>query len=284
MHYALQRYRLPLFLLLLLTTITPCQALDVRVNDSRENNFYMDALAWLLKKSGVDHRLIHTDHPPSTQQDKVEMVKNGEIDVMYAGTTNALEQQLQAIRFPITRGYIGTRLLLINKHHQRDYDQINQLDDLKAHTAAFGYGWADVEIFRASDLPVEEALYEEIFNLINEGGDYYFSRGVLEIYSELIDKRQSHKDLTVEKQLLLKFKSAVFFFINPANNELKSALEHGFRNGYADGSYIEFFYNHPLIRTSFKKLNLKNRRLIEIPNPYFPKASEDIPAEYWHHK
>jgi len=263
---------------------SPVQALDVRVSDSRGNNFYMDALVWLLNKSGIDYQLISTDHPPSSQKDKVRMLLEGDIDVMYAGTTNTLEQQLLPIRFPITRGYVGRRLLLINKHHQSDYDQINQLSDLKAHTAAFGYGWADVEVFRASNLPSEERMYDEIFNLINQGSDYYFSRGVLEVYSELIDKRKTHKNLAVEKSLLLKYKAAVFFFVSPNNKALEQALNQGFEKGYADHSYIEFFYNHPLIRTSFRKLNLKNRKLIEIPNPYFPPGSENIPSDYWHHR
>ena len=81
---------------------------------------------------------------------------------------------------------------------------------------------------------------------------------------------------------MLKYKSAVLFFINPNNKELERILNEGFKKGYADGSYKQFLYNHPLIKSSFDKANLNQRMVIEIPNPFFPEASRIIPAEYWH--
>lgn len=173
---AVNRFFLILMLLLAIFGQNAAHSLDVRISDTRVNNFYIDALVWLLDKSEEEYRLIRTDHPTSSQVRKVALVLNDQIDVIYAGTTNELENQLQAIRFPISRGLIGSRVFIINKQFQRDY------------------------------------------------------KG----------------------------------------------------EGYADGSYTRFFYNHPFIKHSFQQAQMHRRRVIEIPNPYFPAQSRAIDSRYWH--
>ena len=268
--------------LVVLLGASSASALEVRINDSRENNFYMDALVWLLDKSGEDYTLVHTDHPTSTQKRKVAFLLDKEIDVIYAGTTQKLEDTLQPVRFPITRGLIGVRLMIINKDYQPVYNQVTSLEQLQNHIAALGYEWAEIDIFSQAGLPFVEKIYDEIFVTLDKGGRFYFPRGALEAFSELKDKQQHMPNLKVEEQLLLKYKSAVLFFVHPDNKALKAALEAGFKKGYADGSYKRFFYNHPLIKSSFDQAKLSQRTVIEIPDAYFPSGSGDIPPLYWH--
>lgn len=256
--------------------------IDIKINDFRENNFYMDALVWLLNKSEADYRLIHTNHIMSSQVRKVTLVQDGEIDVMYAGTSVNMESKLKPIRFPITRGLVGTRLMLINKKYQMDYGKVKSLEDLKLYSGILSFGWPEKEIFEAVGLNQVEQLYNDIFSNINSGSRYYFSRGILEIYSELLSREKELPNVIVEDGLLLKYRSAVLFFINPKNVELEKIINMGFEKGYADGSYQEFFYNHPVIKASFEKAKLKQRTVIDIPNPFFPKESDAIPKQYWH--
>jgi hypothetical protein len=271
-----------LLLAALLFSSVPSWSIGIKVSDSRANNFYMDALTWVLDKSGADYHLINTDHSMSSQVRKVALVQRGELDVMYAGTTIEMEEQLQPIRFPITRGLIGSRILIINKKYKKEYGEIKDINDLKKYIGILSFGWPEKEVFEAVGLAQTEKVYNEIFESINAGSRYYFSRGVLEAYSELIDKQEGMPRLMVEQNILLKYKSAVLFFINPNNKELAKILNTGFRKGYEDGSYKEFLYNHPLIKASFKKAKIDQRMVIEIPNPFFPKETGAIPAEYWH--
>lgn len=242
----------------------------------------MDALRWVLDKSGADYELIHTNHIMSSQVRKVALVQKGEIDVMYAGTTNEMEANLLPIRFPITRGLIGWRVFIINKAFEQDYAKVRSLDDLRQYSGVLSFGWPEKEIFEAVDLKQEEILYHDIFGNLNNGSRYYFSRGILEAYTELLDKQDTMPNLMVEQSILLKYKSAVLFFINPNNKQLEKVLNTGFEKGYADGSYKEFLYNHPFIKKSFKQVRMKERRVIEIPNPFFPSRSLAIPSQFWH--
>lgn len=270
-----------LFITLLIVAI-PSWSLGIKVSDSRANNFYMDALTWVLNKSGADYHLVNTNHSMSSQVRKVALVQRGELDVMYAGTTIEMEEQLQPIRFPITRGLIGSRIFIINKKYQKEYDEIKDINDLKKHTGVLSFGWPEKEVFEAVGLKQAEKVYADIFPSLNTGSRYYFSRGMLEAFSELIDKKKVMKYLAVEKNILLKYQSAVLFFINPKNIRLRTILNDGFMKGYEDGSYKEFLYNHPLIKASFEKAKIDQRMVIKIPNPFFPKETGAISSEYWH--
>jgi hypothetical protein len=271
-----------ILLLVLLSQAVSSWSLEVKVNDSRANNFYMDALRWVLDKSGQEYELIHTDHIMSSQVRKVALVQKGEIDVMYAGTTNEMEASLLPIRFPITRGLIGRRVFIINKAFEQDYAKVTSLEDLRQYSGVLSFGWPEKEILNAVGLKQAEILYHDIFGNLNQGSRYYFSRGILEAYTELLDKQDTMPNLMVEQSILLKYKSAVLFFINPENKLLEKALNTGFEKGYADGSYIEFLYNHPLIKESLYQVELEKRNVIEIPNPFFPSRSLAIPSQYWH--
>lgn len=140
----------------------------------------------------------------------------------------------------------------------------------------------DTQVLEASGLKQEERLYDNIFANLNLGSRYYFPRGMTEIFSELIDKNTKFPNLTAEKNIVLEYKSAVFFFINPSNKALESVLTSGFINAYEDESYNQFFYNHPLIKSSFEQARLETRTRIEIPNPFLGAETEAIPSAYWH--
>lgn len=272
--------KLWLCLLLLLPMATHAQ-LEVRISDSRKSNIYMDALVWLLDKSGKEYQLIHTDHPTSTQQRKVIMLRKKEIDVMYAGHTAALEQQLTAIRIPITRGLIGHRLLVVHAQALSRYQGIKTLAALQQNPALLGFGWPEVALFSANHIPVYERIYDEIFAAVNNGHRGFFARGVLEVYGELAD-RPAMNNLRVEPNILLRYPSAVFFFVHPDNLELQQALKEGFNKGYADGSYVQFLYSHPLVRQAQQQYQLDQRQMIELKNDAFADIYHSIPQKYWH--
>ncbi|ASP37623.1 hypothetical protein CHH28_02585 [Bacterioplanes sanyensis] len=266
---------------LLLFSQAALAAMEVRVSDSRQSNIYMDALVWLLDKSGEEYQLIHTDHPTSTQKRKVIMLRQREIDVIYAGFTEELGDALLAIRYPITRGLIGNRLLVIHQQQQADYAMVKSLQDLQQHAALLGFGWPEVALFTANRMPVYERIYDEIFVSMDRGHTGYFSRGILEVYGELHD-RPELTNLMIEPHILLRYPSAVFFYVHPENQALAQALQRGFELGYEDGSYLTFFYNHPLVKQALQRSNLPKRWVIDIEHPWFNDIYHSIPADYWH--
>ncbi|ASP39002.1 hypothetical protein CHH28_10070 [Bacterioplanes sanyensis] len=256
-------------------------ALDVKVSDSRESNIYMDALRWLLEYSGEDVRLVQTDHPVSTQKRKVAMVLNKEIDIMYAGTSAELEATLTPLRYPISRGLIGHRLLIVNQQHHASYDQITQVAQLALHPALLGFGWTEVDMFRNNGLLVYERSYDDIFTVIDQGHPGYFSRGILEVYGELED-RPELTNLMVHPQLMMSYPSAMYFFVHHDNQQLAQLISQAFINSHEDGSYQRFFYDHPLVRHALEAANVSQRTNIGVDNAWFPQQSRQVDDRFWH--
>lgn len=132
----------------LFAAIDPVWAIDIKISDSRANNFYMDALKFVLEKSGADYEFVPTKHPVSSQGRKFILVKNGDIDILYAGTSVQLEKELLPIRFPIMRGLAGRRIFIINKNYQSEYSSIRNLNDLKMFVGIQGIGWGILKYWR----------------------------------------------------------------------------------------------------------------------------------------
>jgi len=260
----------------------PSHALDIRISDTRESNFYLDALRTVLDKTGIDYTLIYTAHPVSSQKRKIQQVRRKEIDLIYAGTSPELENTLRPIRFPVTRGLVGQRLFIINQRFQKDYEAVWSLDDLMAFVCIQGIGWGDNQVLTNYNLRLIEKLYDDIFDILNRGNPHYFPRSVIEVFAELKDKQAEFPNLAVEQKLVLTYPSALFFFVHPDNNTLAHALEEGFRLSYEDGTYPDFFYNHPLIRSSLEQAKLDSRTHLAISNPFVSEATRAILPRYWH--
>lgn len=260
----------------------PCWAIEIKMNDTREGNFYVDALNMILEKSGQEYQLILDGKDILSQARKVEEVRKGRLDILYAGTSQKLEEILLPIRFPVMRGLIGSRVFIIHQSEQAKFDTVKNLDDLKHYEGIQGLGWGDTEILEAAGLKQYSAKYDHIFAMINSGRPYYFPRGVTEVYSELIPIKEKLPNLVVEKNILLVYPTAVLFFVKPSNTELAKILTSGFLNAYEDGSYHRFFYNHPMIKRAIAQSNLGKRTTIKISNPFLTIETSAIPAEYWH--
>lgn len=271
-----------IILFLLVTDLHLVWAITIKISDTRQNNYYLEALNLVLEKSEYQCNIISTGHPLSSQARKVALVKKGEIDIMYAGTSMALEKQMLPVRFPIMRGLIGRRVFIIHKDYQVEYDLVKNIDGLKNFMGIQGFGWGDKRVLEASGLRQEEELYDDIFSIINAGSHHYFPRGVTEAYSEIMVRKTKLPNLAVEDKLLLVYKTAVFFFIHPSNSELEHILTAGFLNAYKDGSYNRFFYSHPLIKHALEQADLENRTSLEIPNPFLSPETDAIPKQYWH--
>jgi hypothetical protein len=254
-------------------------------NNSDRDSYQIDLIKFLLDKAHVTYELQST-HEIYTQARIVRELKEGKrINIYWMGTSPQLEEELLTLRYPIYRGLLGHRVFIIHKQDQRIFDNIRTLGQLQKFKGAQGIGWSDVAILEGSGLEQHTTKYENIFKMINRGGRVsYFSRGLNEGFSEVEHRKETLQNLTVEKNITLVYPFAMFLFVSPNDETLKNYLEKGFQLAYEDGSFIEFFYNHPKIKQSIDTANLEKRIRIEIPNPFLTPKTAQIKSDYWHGK
>jgi ABC-type amino acid transport substrate-binding protein len=181
-------------------------------------------------------------------------------------TSATREEEMLPIRIPIDKGLIGWRLLLINKAQASKFTNVTSLDDLKKLIAGQGNDWPDVQIMRANGLNVYGTTnYLSLFSMLERQRLDYFPRSVGEIWTE-IDHHQQR--LMVEPSIVLRYPSAIYFFVRKGNTQLAADITSGLEKMIADGSFDKLFHDH--FGEMIAKANLKERRILDLTNPLLP--------------
>ena len=176
------------------------------------------------------------------QDRALRCVKQGVlVDVAWAMTTRAREQDMLPVRIPLTRGLIGYRLLVVRKADLPRFAAVNDRAGLQAFTAGQGVDWPDTDILRANGLPVMTGRdFTGLFQMLRRGRFDYFPRGVVEAWGER-ESGLGGDDLVVEPRLLIQYPAAVYFFVNREATDLARRIEDGLRHAIADGGFDDLF-------------------------------------------
>ncbi|NDV27930.1 amino acid ABC transporter substrate-binding protein [Desulfovibrio sp. JC010] len=227
-----------------------------------------------------EYKLVHY-HIPSEQLRSLRLIKHNKgMDVGWAETTIQREEEFQPIRIPIQKGLISHRIFIIKPENQAAFNKVKSIDDLKKYRAGQGYDWPDTEILKLNELPTTTCpQYRLCFIMLNQDRFEYFPRGVVEPWDEI--RQHPEMDLTVEKKLMLRYPSPLYFFVSKNNTKLAERIEKGLMMAIEDGSFDELFYNHPQIRPALKKAKLKQRIIIDLNNPIMPPKTPLNDQRLW---
>jgi hypothetical protein len=215
-----------------------------------------------------------------TQVRQVEGVKNGSLDVMWAGTSKELEEELEPIRVPLFKGLLGHRFLIIRKGDQPKFNAIKNIQDLRAVALGQGTAWIDTKILEANQLKVVKTMkYQNLFYMLEGSRFDAFPRAVFEPFIEI--ESRPNLNLVVEENLMLVYKMDFYFFVNKNNKQLARDLERGLDMAIADGSFEKLFLSSPNVQEAISKGNLKNRIVIPLDNPFNSPETPIDRSEYW---
>lgn len=274
--------------LILATAITLLSTLSIAL-DARviRHNAVLDETEMLLfgilktAMQQVDPSITFDSPAEFIPQSRAEAdVLSGRLSVIWASSTPEREQNLKAIRIPAIKGLLGHRIFIIRPENQYKFDQVHTLEDLKQLTVGQGIDWGDTAVLRSAGLPIVTAnKYESLFYMTDGGRFDYFSRAVHEPWEEL--RHYRHLDLTVEKNLLLVYPMTMHFYVSPDNPELHDLIYRGLELAMLNGSYDEYFLNHPMVKDALERSDVQNRRVIRIENPHLPADTPVDRPEFW---
>jgi hypothetical protein len=233
--------------------------------DDTRSAYPLDLLRLLLDKSGVGAYTVQRDERMMEQSRAVaEVERGGSINIVWVGSSPALEERLRPVRVPMYRGLLGWRIFIIQQDRQAEFSQVRTLDDLRRKTAGQGVGWSDVAILRAAGLKVHEDAYDQIFAMVAAGRIDYFPRGAHEPFVEVAQRAKFYPELAVEHDLVLIYPFEMYFFVARGDDRRGRVLDDGYRNAVADGSWDRFFNGHSAIRTLKAEARLDERRQLFI--------------------
>ena len=204
---------------------------------------------------------------------------NHNINVIWNPTSEELEQRFSAIHISLRKDLLGYRVALIHKDNQYKIDQIKTLNDLKKISFGQGVGWSDNAIYEFHGIQVVQAQYSQLFKMLDANRFLFLPRGVGEILSEYDSNVKDNPNLAIEKNLLIYYPFPYYFFFNHNDKAIKDRVEIGLRLMHKDGSFDAIFNKYHQV--AIEKLNLKNRRIIRLENPFLPKNTPMDNATLW---
>ena len=263
-----------------ITHIKPLLEQDIRAV------YYIDVLRLAMEKSAEKYGPYKLESTPMRMPRSRALfliTKGIEVDVHWMMTSPEREKDLLPIRIPIQKGLLGYRIFIIAKGNQPYFSNISTIEELQELVAGQGTDWSDTPILKHNNIAVQESnSYDSLFRMLSVGRFDYFPRGLAEPFTE-VESRPELK-LEIERELMLKYPSPVFFFVNRKNPELAQRIEFGLRTAIEDGSFDELFYNHPAINYALQESNFSSRRVFILANPLLTDETQKIlkEPELWH--
>lgn len=197
------------------------------------------------------------------------------IDIAAVATSVEREKELMAIPIPIDGGLLGFRVCVVLQDQLDRFAGVTSVDDMAKRGLRVGQGlhWPDSSILQVNGVEVvTHSRYETLFLMLKNRRFECFARGVSEVLFDLA--LENDPQLTIEPTLLLAYPMLSYFFVAPDDAETANRLQLGMDRAIADGSFSRFldrFYGSAL-----DQLNLDQRQLILLDNPYLGQESSDI--------
>ncbi|MFZ6655345.1 substrate-binding periplasmic protein [Undibacterium sp. TJN19] len=227
--------------------------------------YIMEILKQAVKSSGQPYQLQASDAPMQQARAIYELTSGmGGIDLLWTMTTDERENQLIPIRIPIDKGLIGWRLPLVTTANSNLLKDVKSVKDLAAFSAGQELDWPDVSILKSNGLPVRTSTsYEPLFNMLKGGRFDYFPRSVFEAQNEF-DAHPNH-DLHIDKNIILHYPSALYFFVSPREPKMAEDLQAGLEEMIRNGSFERTFQKY--LQNPIRNANIRQRNIIVLRNP-----------------
>lgn len=277
------RWLIGLILLSVLTPVPAHQSDLVRYprrtdGDEFRSVYALAQLQLALDKAGSALRLQPSRYSMEQERALVNLEHNRHLDVAWSMTSLEREQRLLPVRIPLDKGLFGWRIALVPAQDMQRLNDVQGLDDLRQFIAGQGHDWPDTEILRAHGLPIKvSSSYGSLFRMLQAQRFDYFPRSVLEIWDELEHPRGKH--LRADEHLLIRYPTALYFFVSKQRPDLAQTLQKGLEAALADGSFDQLFHQH--FAAQLERAQLAQRTVIELNNPLLPAATPLQRDELW---
>ena len=223
----------------ILNSCKPCsddQTMVVRYHISLEftdskQSYYIDLLKLALEESKPEFG-AYTLEPVVIEMPQgrtsLMVADNNLIDVTWRMTSAETERELQAVYWPLLKGLMGYCIFIINKDSAHRFPQSMTEVELKGLVAGQGTGWPDAKILAHNDYQVMPSSAMGLLNMLEKGRLDYFPRAVHEPWVEIAQR----DEFMVEPNILLKYPTPMFFFVNKQNDLLQRRLSLGLARAY----------------------------------------------------
>lgn len=241
--------------------------------------YFVEILHRALELSGRDFSLTPILLPQLKESRTRIYLRQGRYNIHWLVTNRDIEEQFIPIRIPLYKGLIGWRVFLIRTEDHARFNKSIQIEELKRIKSAQGHDWADYRVMQANNFNVISSPSSEgLFGMLKYKRIHYLPRSVTEIVNEY--STLNAPQLAIEKNLLLQYPLAYYFFVNRSHKDIAEAVENGLSQMLLNGEFDAIFK-----RTFAEKLNalhLGERKIFRLNNPYMHALTPPPNSDLWY--
>ncbi len=194
-------------------------------------------------------------------------------DVVFAGASPYIEENLRTVYFPIFRGLLSYRVMAIREDMQERFREIETLEDFQKYIAIQGTGWVDVKILEDAGFKVLTGDYDHLYDMLLARNGDFFSRGIMEI-PEI--QAYNNPEIVLDDSVYIYYPLAAYFFVAPANEALADDILAGANALVANGRYEELLKKVLEAKDLPFQINLADRKRFEIENKYISEKTRQL--------
>lgn len=194
-----------------------------------------------------------------------ELQSGEKLNIYSAPSRKEWEETASPIYFPIYKGLLNYRRLLINKDDAVKFKEISDIKQLKQLKAGVGTQWSTTKTLRKHQFNVVTSnSYEGLFGMLRLKRFDYYIRGINEIYYEFEARTSKYPNMVIEETIVLNIPLPVFLFVSPKAPRLHQRVKDGLWMMHKDGSFDQLFnkYNNDAIL----KTAIFQKKLFRIEN------------------
>ncbi|KGJ97221.1 ABC transporter substrate-binding protein [Colwellia psychrerythraea] len=248
--------------------------------DDASHDYFIGLLRLALIETSEEYGYTVLQTVPYPGQERMlKLLALGEFyDVVWAGNSIIRESDLYKIPFPLFRGGLGWRGMIIRQQDKSKFSTFKTAKDLNALIACQGLHWPDADILERAGLAVARVGYfDAMLQMVELKRCDYLPLSIFEGQAELAAVKDSFPNLIFYQELIIQYPLTMHFFVKSSNNILAQRLTLGLQRLYESGSYERYMKNHPLTQHAFPLTKFKKSTVISLMNSNY---TEHALAEY----
>lgn len=227
-------------------------------------------------------KLVMVKNDRVTQGRRLLLVDKNYVDLIWTGTNIERERHYLAVRFPLFRGLLGYRVLLIRKNDSEKFSLIEKPEQLKKLIACQGQHWPDSDILEANGYNVTRVVhFDAMFEMLAKKRCDYFPRAIFEGAAEQRAIANEFPNIILHDGLILHYNFAFYYFVDKKNKKLAHRLNEGLNIALNDGSLMYLMKTHSVSKHLFPLSQWQEKRFFELTNYDFNNKTLVSNPMFW---
>lgn len=237
--------------------------------DDASHDYFIGLLRLALIETSSEYGSAIIETVPHPGQERlIKLLAAGNFyDIAWSGSSKSRETQLLKIPFPLFKGGLGWRGIIVRREDVKKFSTFKKVDDLSEVIACQGAHWPDADILEQAGLTIYRVgHFDAMLQMVELQRCDYLPLSIFEGQAELDLVKKSFPNLVFYQGIIIQYPLTMNYFVNSQNTPLAERLEIGLRRLHQNGTFDNYMKNHNLTHGAFPLKKFKNANIIKLHN------------------